>query len=168
MARRITAPRNETKSEPMLKSLWLMVPVPKSGARTSPPRNAPTMPTTTLRSMPIWSFLPMTMLASQPRMPPTISQRRKVIGNSVVKAADAAGGLGLARTGPGRKNKKIGVRPPNQEPGRTGVWPQFLHRREGGAAESGFQRFLQGKRERGDGIELGEARLADALQVADY
>src|SRR5262245_12720357 len=28
MASRITAPRNDTRSEPMLKSLWLMVPVP--------------------------------------------------------------------------------------------------------------------------------------------
>src|SRR5688572_6000491 len=41
MASRMTAPSSETRSEPMLKSLWLIVPVPKSGARSMPPRKAP-------------------------------------------------------------------------------------------------------------------------------
>ena len=83
MASRMIAPRNETKSEPMLKSPWLMVPVWNSGASSRPPRNAPTMPTTMLRMMPCLSFVFMTMLASQPRMPPTMSHMMKVIYRSV-------------------------------------------------------------------------------------
>src|SRR6185503_582279 len=54
-----------------------MVPVPNIGARTNPPRNAPTMPTMTFRSLPCVSFVPMIMLASQPSKPPTINQAMK-------------------------------------------------------------------------------------------
>ena len=36
----MTAPRSDTSSDPMLESLWLIVPVPKSGASSKPPRNA--------------------------------------------------------------------------------------------------------------------------------
>jgi hypothetical protein len=61
----------------------MIVPVPKSGASSRPPRKAPTMPTTTLRMMPCWSLVFMTMLASQPRMPPTMTQRMKDIPCSI-------------------------------------------------------------------------------------
>src|SRR5438067_1289630 len=95
IASRMIAPRNETTSEPTLKSPRLMVPVWKSGASSRPPRNAPTMPTTTLRMMPCWSLVFMTMLASQPRTPPTMSHMMKVINTPNLVPAN--GGLPSAR-----------------------------------------------------------------------
>src|SRR3569623_440989 len=56
-----------------------MVPVPNSGASSQPPSNAPMMPTITLRNMPCCASVLMIMLATQPRMPPTIIQIIKFI-----------------------------------------------------------------------------------------
>ncbi len=74
MASRMIAPTRDTRIEPMLMP-WLMVPTPTSGEISHPPRKAPTIPTTTFSRMPCWPSVFMIMLASQPTIPPTISQR---------------------------------------------------------------------------------------------
>ncbi len=61
----------------MLKSLLLIVPVPSNGAMTNPAIRAPTIPTTIFRKIPCWPSVFMTRLASQPSIPPTMSQIRK-------------------------------------------------------------------------------------------
>jgi len=73
IASKMIAPTSETRSEPRLKSPWLMVPVPTRGEINHPPISAPTMPTTIFRSVPCCRSVPIMRLASQPRMPPTIS-----------------------------------------------------------------------------------------------
>ena len=44
---------------------------PMRGVNRKPPSSAPTMPTTTLRKIPCWASVRMTMLANQPSTPPT-------------------------------------------------------------------------------------------------
>ena len=73
IASRITAPRNDTSSERISSAPDVIEAPPSSGPRRKPPSNAPTMPTTTFSTMPCCASVRMTMLASQPRMPPTIS-----------------------------------------------------------------------------------------------
>jgi len=74
---RITAPISDDTRPMMLKSPLFTVPVPNSGAMNQPPRNEPTIPTTILRMMPCWASRFMMRLATQPMMPPTISQMMK-------------------------------------------------------------------------------------------
>ena len=69
MASSTTAPSSDTRNEVRFNGALLMDPP----WMMSPPRNAPTMPTMMLRKMPCCASVRMTMLASQPMMPPTIS-----------------------------------------------------------------------------------------------
>src|ERR1041384_6992271 len=97
----MNARRDDTNDEPMLKAFWLMVPEASGGAsgraaRSRPPRNAPTMPTTMFRKMPCWALVFITMLASQPSTPPITIQAMKVMTplrsqKTTPPAADAAG-----------------------------------------------------------------------------
>jgi len=68
MASRITAPISENRN--VRRVMASLMPPPNR----KPAISAPTMPTTTLRMMPCWASRRMMMLASQPTMPPTISQ----------------------------------------------------------------------------------------------
>src|SRR3546814_5152769 len=52
---------------------------PRSGDNSRPARNAPTIPTTTFSKMPCWALVRMMILASQPKMPPTIITRMRFI-----------------------------------------------------------------------------------------
>ena len=76
------APSSETSSAGRLKTSWLMVGMPTSGEMIQPATSAPTTPTMTLRRMPYWALVRMTMLATQPMRPPTRIQRMKFIACS--------------------------------------------------------------------------------------
>ena len=73
---RIIAPTTDTIHVPMPSAA-----IPSIGA-SQPPIPAPTMPTTTFAIMPICAFVFMTMLASQPTIPPTINWSRRFIASS--------------------------------------------------------------------------------------
>jgi bifunctional non-homologous end joining protein LigD len=70
---------SDTPSPATLKLPWLIVDVPNRGDSRNPPTSAPMMPTTTLRISPCCASVRMMMLASQPTIPPTISQMIRFI-----------------------------------------------------------------------------------------
>src|SRR4030095_7875621 len=59
-----------------------MVDTPTSGLRNHPPRTAPTIPTTTLRTIPCCPSVRMSLLATHPISPPTTSQMMMFINVS--------------------------------------------------------------------------------------
>src|SRR5688572_12863604 len=62
-----------------------MVPAPTRGDSSHPPSNAPTIPTTTLSTMPCRASVRMTRLASQPMIPPTNNQTMRFMRSSLLR-----------------------------------------------------------------------------------
>ena len=58
--------------------------------KIQPPITAPTTPTTTFSRHPIRQSVPVTMLASQPAIPPTMTQYRKLIAKDAFRPSSPA------------------------------------------------------------------------------
>jgi len=69
------APKKEISRPPIEKLAALIVGIPSSGESKNPANAAPTIPTTMLKKMPCWASVLITLLASQPRIPPIMMIR---------------------------------------------------------------------------------------------
>src|SRR3546814_399005 len=82
------APSSATISVMISKAPLSRLPPPRSGPSRKPPSSEPMIPTTMLSRMPCWASVRMTMLASQPMMPPMISAMMRFIFFPPVLTAD--------------------------------------------------------------------------------